>query len=78
MEPPFLAAATVTQQAPNTLSVIVDRGGPVRLSFLARQNSGAWLPRILPPAVRQQLVRAAASVDPMRLPAMTSRTDNDA
>jgi hypothetical protein len=30
---PFLAAAKIVQQEPNTLSVIVDRGGPVKLSF---------------------------------------------
>jgi hypothetical protein len=30
---PFLTGATITQQAPNTLSVIIDRGGPVKLSF---------------------------------------------
>jgi hypothetical protein len=29
----LLVGARITQQAPNTLSVIVDRGGPVRLSF---------------------------------------------
>ncbi len=29
----FLASATITQQAPNTLSALVDRGGPVRVSF---------------------------------------------
>lgn len=30
---PFLTGAMITQQSPNTLSVIVDRGGPVKLSF---------------------------------------------
>lgn len=30
---PFLASAAVTQQEANTLSGIVDRGGPVKLSF---------------------------------------------
>ena len=30
---PFLAGATITQQAPNTLGVIIDRNGPVSLSF---------------------------------------------
>jgi hypothetical protein len=30
---PLLAEATITQQAPNTLSVVVSRGGPVKLSF---------------------------------------------
>ena len=30
---PFLAAATITQQQPDTLSAIVDRNGPVTVSF---------------------------------------------
>jgi hypothetical protein len=30
---PLLAGATVTQREPNTLSCVVDRGGPVKLSF---------------------------------------------
>jgi len=30
---PFLAKATVTQREPNTLSCVVDRDGPVKLSF---------------------------------------------
>ncbi len=30
---PFLPGATITQQAPNTLSAVVDRGGPVKVSF---------------------------------------------
>ncbi|HET6606652.1 MAG TPA: nucleotidyl transferase AbiEii/AbiGii toxin family protein [Rhodopila sp.] len=30
---PFLSDATITQQAPDTLTVQVDRGGPVKLSF---------------------------------------------
>lgn len=30
---PYLAGATVTRVAPNTLNAVVDRGGPVRLSF---------------------------------------------
>src|SRR5215831_15788407 len=30
---PFLAGATITQQEPNTLSAVVERGGPVRVSF---------------------------------------------
>jgi len=29
----FMATATITQRAPNTLSGIIDRGGPVQLSF---------------------------------------------
>jgi hypothetical protein len=30
---PFLRGATITQQAPNTLSATVDRGAPVKVSF---------------------------------------------
>jgi hypothetical protein len=30
---PYLAGATITQREPNTLSCIVERGGPVKLSF---------------------------------------------
>lgn len=30
---PFLAGATVVQREPNTLGCIVDRGGPIKLSF---------------------------------------------
>ena len=30
---PFLPGATMTQQAPNILSAVVDRGGPVKVSF---------------------------------------------
>ena len=30
---PFMAAATITQRGPNTLSVTVERDGPVKLSF---------------------------------------------
>lgn len=44
---PFLADATVTQRAPNTLSCTVDRGGVVQLSFFGLPS----LPRLLPPLV---------------------------
>jgi hypothetical protein len=44
---PFLAAATITQQAPNTLSAIIDRGGPVRVSFFGLPG----IRRILPPHI---------------------------
>jgi hypothetical protein len=30
---PFLSGATITQQEPNTLSAVVERGGPVHVSF---------------------------------------------
>ena len=42
---PLLAGAMITQQAPNTLGVIVDREGPVRLSFFGVPN----LPRLRAP-----------------------------
>ena len=44
---PLLAGATITQQAPNTLSVIVDRGGPVRVSFFGLPG----LARLEPPDI---------------------------
>lgn len=44
---PLLAGATLTQQAPNTLGVIVDRGGPVKLSFFGVPE----LARLQPPAI---------------------------
>jgi hypothetical protein len=37
---PFLAGAMITQQEPNTLSVVVDRGGPVRISWDCRAFGG--------------------------------------
>jgi Nucleotidyl transferase AbiEii toxin, Type IV TA system len=44
---PFLAGATITQRQPNTLGCVVDRGGPVRLSFFGVPD----LPRLRPPVV---------------------------
>jgi hypothetical protein len=44
---PFLETATITQREPNTLSVVVDRGGPVRLSFFGVPA----LPRLAPPRI---------------------------
>ena len=35
---PFLAEGRIVQQAPSTLSVIVDRGGPVNVSFFGVPN----------------------------------------
>ncbi len=43
----FLAGATITQREPSTLGCIVDRGGPVRLSFFGLPK----LPRLRPPLV---------------------------
>ena len=44
---PFLIGATTTQQAPNTLSVIVERDGPVRLSFFGLPG----ILRLAPPQI---------------------------
>ncbi len=44
---PLMAAATITQREPNTLSGIVDRGGPVRLSFFGVPG----IARLAPPHV---------------------------
>jgi len=44
---PFLAGAKVIQRSTNTLSLIVDRGGPVKVSFFGVPN----LPRLAPPHV---------------------------
>jgi hypothetical protein len=57
---PFLASAVVTQQAPNTLSVIVDRDGPVRPSFFGVPS----IPRLQPPLIAPvNLVRVASLLD---------------
>ena len=42
-----MARARITQREPNTLSGIVERGGPVRLSFFAVPR----LPRLAPPHI---------------------------
>lgn len=44
---PFMAAAKITQREPNTLSGIVDRGGPVKLSFFGVPG----LPRLALPHI---------------------------
>lgn len=44
---PFMAAATITRREPNTLEGIVDRGGPVKLSFFGVPG----LPRLAPPHI---------------------------
>ena len=44
---PFLEGATVTQREPNTLSCVVDRGGPVKVSFFGLPA----VPRLRPPSV---------------------------
>ena len=44
---PYLSDAVVTQRAPNTLSCVVDRGGPVKLSFFGVPR----LPRLRAPFI---------------------------
>lgn len=46
-EIPFLKDANIIQREKNTLSAIVDRGGPVKVSFFGLPN----LPRLSPPLV---------------------------
>jgi hypothetical protein len=41
---PYLAGGTVRQMAVNTLTVTVDRGGPVQLSFFGRLGLGQVAP----------------------------------
>lgn len=44
---PFLTGATITQQAPNTLSATVERGGPVQISFFGLPD----IARLRPPHI---------------------------
>lgn len=44
---PFLTGATVTQREPNTFSCLIDRDGPLQLSFFGLPR----LPRLLPPHI---------------------------
>ena len=44
---PFLGEAIITQREPNTLSCIVSRGGPVKLSFFGLPG----FPRLRPPLI---------------------------
>jgi hypothetical protein len=56
----ILATATITQQAPNTLNVTVDRGGPVRLSFFGIPA----IPHLRPPLIApRNLLRVASLLD---------------
>jgi hypothetical protein len=55
---PFLSDAMVTQRAPNTLGVIVDRDGPVRVSFFGVPA----LPRLAPVHVAEDNGLAVASL----------------
>lgn len=57
---PFMPTATITQREPNTLSGIVDRGGPVKLSFFGVPG----IPRLLPPCIaRDNGVQVASLLD---------------
>jgi hypothetical protein len=57
---PFLAGAQVIQRERNTLSAIVDRSGPVKVSFFGVPN----LPRLAPPLVaRDNGLRIASLID---------------
>lgn len=57
-ELPLLAGAAIVQVEPNTLSVVVDRGGPVKLSFFGVPA----LPVLAPPDVADG-VRIASLLD---------------
>lgn len=48
-EIPFLSGAKVTQREKNTLSVLVDRGAPVKVSFFGVPK----LPRLAPPVIAE-------------------------
>lgn len=52
---PFLASATITQQAPNTLTAVVDRGGPVRVSFFGVPGLSRVAPLHVAPDNRLQV-----------------------
>jgi hypothetical protein len=57
---PFLAGAAVVQRAPNTLTAIVERGGPVKVSFFGLPE----LPRLrLPHVVKENGLQVASLVD---------------
>jgi Nucleotidyl transferase AbiEii toxin, Type IV TA system len=57
-EVPFLKGANIIQREKNTLSAIVDRGGPVKVSFFGLPN----LPRLSPPPVAKDNGLAIASL----------------
>ncbi len=54
----FMPEAKVIQRETNTLSVIVDRGGPVKVSFFGVPN----LPRLAPPHVAKDIGLQVASL----------------
>ena len=57
-EIPFLKGANIIQREKNTLSAIVDRGGPVKVSFFGLPN----LSRLSPPLVAKDNGLAVASL----------------
>ncbi len=57
-EVPWLAAAEITQTAPNTLGVLVERGGPVRLAFFG----GLTIGRVGQPEVTEGVPLRVASL----------------
>lgn len=57
---PFLEGAAVTQREPNTLSCVVDRDGPVQVSFFGLPE----VPRLRPPSVAPDNgLRVASLID---------------
>ena len=57
---PFMASATITQRAANTLTGIIDRGGPVQISFFGVPG----LPRLASPQIaRDNGVQVASLLD---------------
>lgn len=57
---PFLAGAQIVQREKNTLSAIVNRGGPVKISFFGVPN----LPRLAPPHLaRDNGLQIASLID---------------
>ena len=57
---PFMRAAAITQQAPNTLTGIVDRDGPIKVSFFGLPD----LKRLRPPhVVKENGLKVASLTD---------------
>ncbi|MBM3523088.1 MAG: hypothetical protein FJX57_09035 [Alphaproteobacteria bacterium] len=57
---PFLANATILQSAANTLTVSIDRGGPIKASFFGVPALGRVEPAVL---TRDAVLRVASLVD---------------
>jgi Nucleotidyl transferase AbiEii toxin, Type IV TA system len=59
-ELPFLAGAATIQREKNTLTMIVDRGAPIQISFFGVPR----LPRLVPPTVANDIgIKVAALLD---------------